>query len=107
MLLDYLAGNYRLCPSHYLSVSGLSWNIMLKMAKIELELISDPNMYILFEKGTRGGICYNCNRYSKVNNNYLKSFALKQESKHIIYVNANNLYGYAMSKFLPQVDLNG
>ena len=50
--------NYGLCPSHYLSAPGLSWDTMLKMTKIKLELIPDPDMYIFFEKGTRGGISY-------------------------------------------------
>ena len=47
---------------------------MLKMTKIKLELITDPDIYIFFEKGTRGGISYISNRYSKANNRYLKSF---------------------------------
>ena len=50
--------NYGLCPSHYLSSSGLSWGAMLKMTKIDLELIPDPDLYIFFEKGTRSGISY-------------------------------------------------
>ena len=56
--------NYGLCPSHYLSAPGLSWDAMLKMTRIELELIPDPNMFIFFEKGTRGRISYISNRYS-------------------------------------------
>ena len=40
--------NYGLCPSHYLTAPGLSWDAMLKMTKIELELITDPGMYIFF-----------------------------------------------------------
>ena len=71
------------------------------MTKVELQLISDPGMYIFFEEGTRSGVSYISNRYSKTNNKYLKSYDPKQESKHIIYLDANNLYGYAMSKFLP------
>ena len=58
-------------------------------------------MYIFFEKSTRGGISYISNRYSKAKNKYLKSCHPKQEPEHIIYLDANNLYGYAMSKFLP------
>ena len=69
--------------------------------KAELKLIPDPDMYIFFEKGTRNGVSYISNRYSKANNKYVKSYDLKQESKHIIYLDANNLYGHAMSKFLP------
>ena len=58
-------------------------------------------MYIFFEKRTRKGVSCVSNRYSKTNNKYLKSYDLKQESKHIIYLDGNNLCGYAMSKFLP------
>ena len=93
--------NYGLCPSHYLSAPALSWGAMLNMKKVELELIPDLDMYIFFEKGKRGGVSYISNRYSKANNKYLKSYDPKQESKHIIYLDANNLYVYAMSKFLP------
>ena len=72
---------------------------MLKMTKIELELFPDPDMYIFFEKGTRGGTCYISNRYRKANNIYLKANDPKQESKHIMYWGANNLYGYACLNF--------
>ena len=74
---------------------------MLKMTKIKLELIPDHDMYKIFEKGTRGGISYISNRYCRANSKYLKSYDPKQESKHITYLDANNLYGYAMSKFFP------
>ena len=73
----------------------------LNLLQIKFELIPDLDIYIFFEKGTRGGISYISDRYSKANNKYLKSCDPKQESKHIIYLDVNNLYGYAMSKFLP------
>ena len=92
--------NYGLCPSHYLRAPGLSWNSILRMTKIGLELIPDPDMYIFFEKGKRGGTSYISNRYSKANNKNSKSYDPTQESKHIIYSDVNNLYGYVMSKFL-------
>ena len=91
--------NYGLCPSHYLRAPGLSWDAMLKITKIKPELIPDPGMYIFFEKGTRGGTSYISNRYSKANNKYLKYYDPKQESKHIIYLDANNLYGNACLNF--------
>ena len=93
--------NYVLCPSHYLRPPALSWDAMLNMTKVKLEIISNPDMYIFFEKGMRRGVSYIPDRYSKENNKYLKSCDTKQESKHIIYLDTNNLYGYAMSKFLP------
>ena len=83
-----------------MSAPTLSWDEMLNMTKVELELITDPDMYIFFEKCMRGGVSYISNRYSKANNKYLKCYHSKQESKHIICLDANNLYGYAMSKFL-------
>ena len=84
--------NYGLCPRHC-----LSWDTVLKMKKTEVKLISHLDMYILFEKGTKGEIFYVSNRHSKANNKYLKSCDLKEESKHIIYLDANNLYDYSMS----------
>ena len=74
---------------------------MLNMTKVELELIPDADLNIFFEKDTRGGVSYISNRYSKAYNKYLKSYDPKQKSKHIIYLDANNLQGYAMPKFLP------
>ena len=50
--------NYELCLSHYLSASALSWVAMLNMTKVEIELIPDPDMYIFYGKGTRGGVSY-------------------------------------------------
>ena len=93
--------NYGLCLSHCLSAPALSWDAMLKMTEHELELFPDPDMYIFFEKGTRDGVSYVSNRYSKVNKKYLKSYNPKQESEHIMYLDVNNLYVYTMSKFLP------
>ena len=93
--------NYGLCPSRYLSALALSWDAMLSMTKVKLELISDPDMYIFFEKGMRGEISYISNRYSKPSNKYLKSYDPKLESKYIIYLDSNNLSGYAISKCLP------
>ena len=72
---------------------------MLNMIKVELELILDLDMYLFFEKGISGPVSYISKRYSKANNKYLKSYDPKQQSKHIIYIDENNLYGYAMSKF--------
>ena len=60
-------------------------------------------IYIFFEKGTRGGVSCFSNRHGKANS-YLTSYEPKQESKHITYLEANNLFGYAMSQFLPTSD---
>ena len=68
---------------------------------VKIELIQDPYMHIFFEKGTRGGVSYISNIYSKNNNKYLKYYDPKQDSKYIIYLDSN-FYGYGMSKFLPE-----
>ena len=81
---------YGLDPCHYFSAPGLSWNAMLKMTKIELEKISDPNKYMFFEQGMRGGVSYINKRYSEASKNV-----------NILYLDMNNLYGHAMSQYLP------
>ena len=76
--------NYGLCPSLYSSAPALNWDVMLNMTKVELELIIDPDMYVFFERGMRGGVSYISNRYTKANNRCLIFYDPKQESKHII-----------------------
>ena len=74
---------------------------MLKMTEIELELILDIYMHLFIEKEMRGGISYFVRRYSKADNKYMKDYDSSKESIFIIYLNANNLYGSRMSKYLP------
>ena len=98
---------YKLDPCHYVTSPGLSWDAMLKMTDIKLELMTDIDMFQFVEKGTRGGISYIANRYGEANNKYMKEYNKEKPSKYIMYLDANNLYGYAMSQYLPKVDLNG
>ena len=74
---------------------------MLKMTEIELELLSGIDMHLFIEKGMRGGISYIAKRHSKANNKYMKCYEQYKESKYITYLDANNLYGWAMSQYLP------
>ena len=76
---------YRLSPSHYLRAPAFSWNAIRIMIKVEFELIPDPGMHIVFEKGMRSGVSYISHRYSNTNNKYLKSYDPKPESKHYIF----------------------
>ena len=71
------------------------------MTKIELEKISDPDKYIFIEKGIRGGISYINKRYSKANNEYCSDYDSEKFKTYITYLDMNNLYGYAMSQYLP------
>ena len=77
---------------------------MLKMTKVELETISDPYKYMSFERGMRGGVSYINKRYSKANNEYCKDYDKEKRKNYIIYLDMNNLYGYAMSQYLPRAD---
>ena len=92
---------YGLDPCHYFSSPGLSWDAMLKITKIELELISDVNMHLFIEKGMRGGISYIAKRHSRANNKYMKDYDITKENTFIMYFDANNLYGWAMTQYLP------
>ena len=92
---------YKLDPCHYFTSPGLSWDAMLKMTDIKLELMTDIDMFQFIEKGMRGGIGYIANRYGKANNKCMKEYDEKAPSKYIMYLDANNLYGWAMSQYLP------
>ena len=71
---------------------------MLNITKVKLGHFSEAAMYLFFKKGMRSRVSYISKRYIKDNNKYLKSYDPKQESKNIIYFDANNLFGCAMSK---------
>ena len=92
---------HSLDPCHYFSSPGLSWEAMLKMTKIELEKLSDADIHLFIEKGMRGGISYVNKRYSKANNTYCPDYDKTKSKKHIAYIDMNNLYGGAMSEYLP------
>ena len=81
---------YDLDPCNYLSAPQLSWDAMLKITRVTLEKISDPDKYMFFEQGMRGGVSYINKRYSEASKNV-----------NILYLDMNNLYGHAMSQYLP------
>ncbi len=91
---------YGLDALHYYTSPGLAWDAMLKFTGIELDLISDQDMYLMIEKGIRGGVSSIMKRYSKANHKYLDDYDPNIPSQHM-YLDANNLYGWAMSKPQP------
>ena len=98
---DICLKNYGLDPAHYYTAPGLAWDAMLKMTKINLELLSDVDMLLMIEKGIRGGISIISNRYGKANNKYMKEYNKKELIKFLMYLDANNLYGVGMAQKLP------
>ena len=77
---------YKLDPCHYFTSPGLSWDAMLKITGVDLELISDIDMYQFVEKGMGGGISYIAHRYAKANNPYMKDFNPKEEIKYLVFI---------------------
>ena len=93
--------HYGLDPAHFFTVPGMAWDAMLKMTEIKRELLEDVDMLLMIEKGIRGGISNAFKRFAKANNKFTKSFDPNSKSSFIVYLDANNLYGWAMSKPLP------
>ena len=97
---DMCLKEYELDPAHFLSLPGLAWQACFKKTNIELELLTDYDMLLMVEEGIRGGICHSIHRYAKASNKYMKNYNNNEESSYIQYLDANNLYGWAMSKKL-------
>ena len=93
--------HYGLDPAHYYTSPGLSWDALLKYTNIKLELLTDCNMHLFIETGMRGGISTEMQRYAKANNPHLHDYDPDKETSCILYLDANNLYGWAMSQPLP------
>ena len=92
---------YELDPAHFFSAPGLAWKACLKKSEVKLELITDPDMLWMVEKGIRGGICHAIPRHAKANNKYMKDYHKDEEESFLQYLDSNNLYGFAMSEPLP------
>ena len=93
--------HYKLDPAHYYTSPGLAWDACLKTTGQNLELLSDYDMLMMFERGIRGGKTHISKRYAEANNKYMKDYDSSKESSYIQYLDANNLYGWAMSQNLP------
>ena len=92
---------YDLDPSYFYSAPGLAWKACLKKTGVKLELLADNDMLLMVEKGNRGGMCQATHKYAKANNKYMKNYDANQEASYLEYLDANNLYGWSMSKKLP------
>ena len=94
--------HYGLDPAWYFSAPGLAWDTALKITQVQLDLLSDLNMLLMIESVIRGGIATISHRHAKANDEYMEAeFDPAEEFKLIAYLDANNLYGWIMSKQLP------
>ena len=94
--------NYGLDPLHFYTAPGLAWKACLKKTGIRLELLLDPDMLLMFERGIRGGITQSVHRWAAANNPYMGSeYDKSKPTKYLQYLDASNLYGWAMSQPLP------
>ncbi|CAH3173192.1 unnamed protein product [Porites lobata] len=92
--------HYKLDPVHYYTSPGLAWDACLETTGQHLQLLHDYDMLMMFERGIRGGITHISKRYAVANNKYMKGYNPDEESSYIQYLDANNLYGWAMSQNL-------
>jgi hypothetical protein len=92
---------YKLDPWWYVTAPSLAWQAALKFTGQELQLITDVDMYSFFRSGIRGGMSFIANRAAKANNMFMADFDPDAQSSFIEHLDANNLYGWSMSRFLP------
>ena len=93
---------YQLDPAYYMSAPQLTWSAMLKFIDRPIHLITDPEMYRMIQPNIRGGLCHASVRYARANNKFMGPlYDHTKPSSYILYVDANNLYGWALSQPLP------
>lgn len=92
---------YGLDPANFLTLPGFAWSSMLKIIDEEIELITDPDMWNFVMRGIRGGFSGCIERAVTANNKYINDGPI-DDPTYIIYMDVNNLYGYASSMKLPK-----
>ena len=73
---------YKLDPRHYFTSPRQAWDAMLRMTKIELELMNDIDMFQFIEKELRGGVCFITHQFGRANNKYMKEYDKEEPSKY-------------------------
>ncbi|CAB0037064.1 unnamed protein product [Trichogramma brassicae] len=94
--------------AYYCSTPSFTWSAMLKHTKIQLELMTDVDMYTFIERGIRGGLTQASSLFAKSNNPYMREgYDPNKADTYLMYLDVNNLYGYAMSQPLPYGNFYG
>ena len=86
---------YELNPPHLLSAPGLAWQACLKKTGVKSELLTDTDMLLMVEKRISSGVCHAIHRYTKENNKYMKNYDKNTTASYLMYLDANNLCGWA------------
>jgi len=92
---------HHLDPLHFITLPSLAWASAMKYTNTKLDLITDPDMYLMIENNMRGGIATISHRHARANNPLVEGYDPSQPNSYITYLDANNLYGTAMSEPLP------
>ena len=91
---DTCIKHYSLDPVHFYMAPELAWKACLQKTRVRFELLTDPDMLLMFDHGIRGGITQAVHRYALVNNKYMGNlYNPNKESTYLQYFDANNLYG--------------
>ena len=99
---DTCLKHYKLDPARFYTSPGLAWCACLKCTGIRLELLTDPDMLLMFEQSIRGGITQAVRKYALANNKYMgDKLNPNEDTTYLQYLGPNNLYGWAMSQPLP------
>lgn len=96
---------YGLDPSHYYTTPGYSCDAMLRSTEIKLRLSTVVDMHLFIESGIRGGLSQCSGQYAAANNEHMKqNYVPSKDGTDLTHLDCNNLYGYAMTQFLPLDD---
>ncbi|XP_060848275.1 uncharacterized protein LOC132927701 [Rhopalosiphum padi] len=92
---------YQLDPAYYYTAPGFSFDCMLKFTSVKLELLTDYEQILFFELGIRGGLVQASGRHAKANNPKTPGYKADEPNTWLVYQDCNNLYGWAMSGYMP------
>ena len=98
---DMRLQHYGVDPAHNYTSSGLSWQASLKMTEVELDLLTDIDQHLFIEEGIRGGAATISHQYARANVSGMENYDVSKRNSYIMYLDANNLYGWVMSHPLP------
>ena len=97
---------YKLDPAQYLTAPGLSYDAMLKLTGVELQLVDDPGMHLMVGWGILDGVSMITKKHAVADNLLVEDFDASKSTNYSMYLDANNLYGWAMFQKLPEKEFS-